>query len=68
MIHWDILGGRKFTAAIAAGATASVLCYLGKLSGAEYEVIILGTLGAYITGNVWQARQGPASDANRPGP
>lgn len=59
MIHWDILGGRKFTGCLLANIAASVLCYLGKISGAEYEVIVLGTWGAYITGNVWQARQGP---------
>lgn len=61
MIHWDILGGRKFTAAACAGVAASILCWFGKISGAEYEVIVLGTLGAYITGNVWQSRQPPPS-------
>lgn len=32
----------------------TVLVYLGKISGAEFVAIILGTVAAYITGNTMQ--------------
>jgi uncharacterized membrane protein YeaQ/YmgE (transglycosylase-associated protein family) len=45
---------RKFIAMLIAGLAAFLLQWNGKLdtSGNAYMLIVLGTVGAYITGNV----------------
>lgn len=62
MKHIEFLGGRKFIMAAGCGLVSSVLVWFGKISGAEYEVITLGTVGAFIAGNVWQGRTPAATD------
>lgn len=47
-------GGRRFFMAMGAGITATVLQWYGKLdaNGSTYALIVLGTVGGYITGAV----------------
>lgn len=58
------LGGRRFIATIGAGAVTSLLQWFGKLdpSGTTYAIVIIGTVGAFVTGNTTQkvmTQQGP---------
>lgn len=45
---------RKFILAGAALASATWLVSGGAITPAEYQAVVLGTVGAYIAGNVWQ--------------
>lgn len=54
-MNWTHLGGRKFVLAVGCGAVTSLLTYLGKIDGGTYSVVILGTVGAFIVGNVTQS-------------
>ena len=49
-------GGRRFLLCVGAGVVTSVLQALGKLdaAGSTYSMVILGTVGAYVTGNTAQ--------------
>jgi hypothetical protein len=47
-------GGRKFLLTLGCGLVTTVLVWFGKIDGATYSLVILGTVGAYITGNVVQ--------------
>lgn len=51
---------RKFFLTLGCGAVTSLLCYLGKIDGAVYATVVLGTVGAYIAGNVAQKGKGEA--------
>jgi uncharacterized membrane protein YeaQ/YmgE (transglycosylase-associated protein family) len=51
--------GRKFWLTLGCGAVTSLLTYLGKIDGGTYSVVILGTVGAYIGGNVYQKAKEP---------
>jgi hypothetical protein len=55
------LGGRRFLLSVGAGAFTTLLCWYGKIDGIIYRDVILGTVGAYIAGNVVQKVKG-ASD------
>lgn len=48
------LGGRRFIICMLTGATTALLTYLGKIDGATYSLVTLGTIGAYVTGNTVQ--------------
>ena len=60
------LGGRRFLLTLGSGAVASLLQYMGKLDpgGSTYALIVLGTVGAYITGNVMESKHKNASSAS----
>lgn len=45
---------RKFLLAAAALASATWLVSIGAITPVVYQVVVLGTVGAYITGNVGQ--------------
>ena len=49
-------GGRRFILTMGAGITTSLLQYLGKLdpAGTTYAMVVIGTVGAFITNNTWQ--------------
>lgn len=57
-MNWAIIGGRRFVLALGAGVVTSVLQWFGKLdpAGAAYGAVILGTVAAFITGNVAESR------------
>lgn len=50
---------RKFLLAVIAGTTATGLQWFGKLdaAGSTYALIVVGTIGAYIAGNVAESGQ-----------
>lgn len=61
-------GGRRFILTMGAGITTSVLQYLGKLdpAGSTYALVVIGTVGAYITGNTYQkAKATTKEDADK---
>lgn len=49
---------RKFLLAVISGTTATALQLWGKLdaAGSTYAMIVVGTVGAYIAGNVVEAK------------
>ena len=53
-MNFTSVGGRRFAMAMGAGVTATFLQWMGKLdaNGSTYAMIVLGTVGAYITGAV----------------
>ena len=57
-MNFDTIGGRRFLITIGAGVTATVLQWFGKLdpAGGTYAMIVMGTVAAYITGNVAQRK------------
>lgn len=50
----ESVGGRRFTMAMGAGITSSVLVWFEKITPDVYQWIVLGTVAAYITGNTAQ--------------
>lgn len=52
------LGGRRFILALGAGLMTTALQWFGKLdpAGMAYVAVIVGTVGAYITGNVLETK------------
>lgn len=50
------LGGRKFLITLGAGIMTTALQWFGHLddNGTTFALVIAGTVGAYITGNVAQ--------------
>lgn len=49
------LGGRRFIVTMLTGATVSVLVWFAKVDASTYSLVTLGTVGAFITGNVVEA-------------
>jgi len=65
------LGGRRFVLAVLAQLAGAVLVWRGHIDGAIYVTLILGTVGAYITGNTVQRvkeirEAGALADLDRP--
>jgi uncharacterized membrane protein YeaQ/YmgE (transglycosylase-associated protein family) len=56
--YLEAVGGRRFLLAVGCGAATTFLQFMGKLdaSGGTYGLVILGTVGAFIAGNVMQKR------------
>lgn len=54
MTDFTRYGGRRFVMAMGAGLATTLLQWAGKLdaSGSTYALVIVGTVGAYITGAV----------------
>lgn len=55
------LGGTKFLLSIGSGLATTLLQAAGKLdpAGSTYALVIVGTVGAFIAGNVTQAIKAP---------
>lgn len=51
-MNLHLLGGRRFILAVGSGAVTSILCAFGTIGEATYATVVLGTVGAFITGNV----------------
>jgi len=52
------MGGRKFVLCLGCGAVTTLLLWFGKLDAAAYTTVILGTVGAFIVGNVAAQKKG----------
>lgn len=48
------VGGRKFIVAASTGLATCVLVWFGKIADGIFATVILGTVGAFIVGNVTQ--------------
>lgn len=61
----NAIGGRKFVITLGCGVATTVLQFFGKLdaAGSTYALVIVGTVGAYITGNVAQKRVAPQAES-----
>lgn len=61
-------GGRKFLATISCGATTAFLQWSDKLdtAGNTYMLVIVATVGAFITGNVMQKKHTEESGGEKP--
>jgi hypothetical protein len=55
------MGGRRYLLVLLCGGATTVLQYFGKLdpAGSTYALVIVGTVGAYITGNTAQKIKAP---------
>ena len=49
---------RRFLLCIGSGIATTVLIWVGKIDGTVYATVVLGTIGAYITGNTVQKVKG----------
>lgn len=63
-MNLETVGGRKFLATIGCCAVTSLLQYTGKLdpAGSTYSLVVLGTVGVFIAGNVVQKVKAPKGD------
>jgi hypothetical protein len=55
------IGGRRYLLVLLTGAGTTALQWVGKLdpAGSTYALVIVGIVGAYITGNVAQKIKAP---------
>lgn len=55
LIAWrEAFGGRRFFLALGAGLMCTALRWAERLDDATFGMVVLGTVGAYIAGNVYQ--------------
>lgn len=66
-MNFTTIGGRRFFMAMGAGITATVLQWFGKLdaNGSTYALIVLGTVGGYITGAVVEHKANVAAGKDK---
>lgn len=50
-------GGRKFIATIGCGFATTLLTWYAKIDAGTYSLVIISTVGGFITGNVWQKKR-----------
>jgi hypothetical protein len=55
-VDWYKYLSRKLVVVIGCDLICSLLLWFGKLTSPDYAMIVLGTVGAYIAGNVVQKR------------
>lgn len=55
-MNFNTVGGRRFFLAFGAGVMTTILQWFGKLdpSGNTYSWVIIGTVGAYISGATFE--------------
>jgi hypothetical protein len=65
---FDKLGGRRFIITLGCGIATTVLQWAGKLdpAGSTYALVIVGTVGAYIAGNVAQRNAAAKAGQEQP--
>ena len=51
-------GGRKFFLTLGCGVMCTILVWFAKIPADIFRDIIMGTVAAYITGNVYKAVKG----------
>lgn len=50
------VGGRKFTLSILTLLSVSILVWFGKIDAGVYSAVVIATVGAYITGNIFEKK------------
>jgi hypothetical protein len=60
-VNLESYGGRRFLLTAVSGAGTFLLMWLGKISGEVYATVTIGTVAAYITGNVAQKIKAPGT-------
>ena len=60
-MNFETIGGRRFLLCVGVGIGTTVLQWFGKLDpgGSTYALVLIGTVAAYITGNVTQRVKAP---------
>lgn len=53
---------RKFVLSMGCGIVCSILVWAGKISPDVFQWVTLGTVGAYIAGNVAQKKVSPSEE------
>jgi hypothetical protein len=51
-------GGRRFVLTVGCGSICTILVWFGRIDGPVFRDIIIGTVAAYIAGNVAQKLKG----------
>jgi hypothetical protein len=66
-VNLERIGGRRFLLTLGCGIATTVLQFFGKLdpAGSTYALVVIGTVGAYITGNTVQKVKAPNGTNNR---
>lgn len=66
-MDFDTIGGRRFLLTLGSGTVASLLQWFGKLdaAGSTYAMIVLGTVGVYIGGNVMERKHAAMYPADK---
>lgn len=60
---FNFFGGRRFILTLGCGFVCTLLVVEKAISDVVFQYIILGTVGAYITGNTIESIKGRAEDA-----
>jgi hypothetical protein len=50
----DSLGGRRFIITLGCGVATTALTWATKIDANTYSLVIISTVGAYITGNTYE--------------
>jgi len=50
----DTFRSRKFVLAVLALASATMLCWFGRIADGVYSAVAIATIGGYLTANVAQ--------------
>lgn len=60
-MNLSTFGGRRFLLTLGCGIATTTLQYCGKLdpAGTTYALVVIGTVGAFITGNTVQKVKAP---------
>jgi len=58
------VGGRKFVVTATTGFATCILVWFGKIADGIFATVILGTVGAYIVGNVAQKIKGNGKEGS----
>jgi type IV secretory pathway VirB2 component (pilin) len=56
-MYWVRYFSRKLALVVGCDIICTLLLWFGKLESNDYALIVLGTVGAYIAGNVVQKQQ-----------